>query len=365
VAKAKYLFIGSTANCSGKTATILGITQQLQQKGIALAYGKPLGRCINGNRSEEIVDEDVRFIATALNLSENQVKPPLLSLDDTTIAQRLQQNDSINRSELFQHYCRGITADLTLLEGPGSLSEGRLFNLSINQMANALDASVLLVTRCQEQALLVVDELLAAKKQLGDRLVGVFINDIPHKHLDNIQTLVQPFLESQGIPVLGMLPHNSLLNSVSVRELTQQLRANVLCRRDRLDLMVESLVIGAMNVNSALEYFRKGRNMAVVTGADRPELQLSALETSTNCLILTGHSAPQDFILQRAEDLEIPILSVDLDTLTTVEIADRAFGNVRLQESIKVECIQHLMQDHFDVERLLEHLGLNPAFSAS
>jgi BioD-like phosphotransacetylase family protein len=78
-------------------------------------------------------------------------------------------------------------------------------------------------------------------------------------------------------------------------------------------------------------------------------------------LILTGHIPPSSLILSRAEDLEIPILSVDLDTLTTVEIIDQAFGQVRLQEPIKVECVRHLMAKHFDIVRLLEKLGLQPA----
>jgi hypothetical protein len=122
--------------------------------------------------------------------------------------------------------------------------------------------------------------------------------------------------------------------------------------------MVESLTIGAMNVSAALEYFRKGKNMAVVTGGDRTDLQLAALETSTNCLILTGHIAPEPLILSRAEDLEIPILAVNLDTLSTVEIVDRAFGKVRLQEKIKLDCLGQLMEQHFQLERLGQLLGI-------
>jgi uncharacterized protein len=157
------------------------------------------------------------------------------------------------------------------------------------------------------------------------------------------------------------LPKSDLLRSVSVGELVNQLNAEVLCRRDRLDLMVESLAIGAMNVNSAVKYFRKRRNMAVVTGGDRVEIQQAALETSTQCLILTGQLPPPPFILSRAEELEIPILSVDLDTLTTVEIIDRTFGQVRVHEPIKVQCIRQLMVEHFDIDRLLSKLGLTPA----
>jgi hypothetical protein len=128
--------------------------------------------------------------------------------------------------------------------------------------------------------------------------------------------------------------------------------------------MVESLTIGAMNVNSALKYFRKRRNMAVVTGGDRTDIQMAALETSTQCLILTGQLPPQPIILTRAEELEIPVLSVDLDTLTTVEIIDQTFGQVRLHEPIKVRCIQEIMAQHFDVERLMSQLGLEPAVPA-
>jgi BioD-like phosphotransacetylase family protein len=90
---------------------------------------------------------------------------------------------------------------------------------------------------------------------------------------------------------------------------------------------------------------------------------MAALETSTQCLILTGHLPPQPFILTRAEELEIPVLSVDLDTLTTVEIIDNAFGQVRLHEPVKVKCIQQLMDQHFDIDRLMSQLGLEPAVS--
>jgi hypothetical protein len=245
---------------------------------------------------------------------------------------------------------------VVLLEGPGNLGEGSLFHLSFEDLVNGIAAKVILVARYYSP--LIVDGLLKAKKELGANLLGVVINDIPATEVTEIENLIKPFLEKQGIPVLGALPQNNLLRSVSVRELAHQLKAKILCRPDRLDLMVDSLTIGAMNVNSALEYFRQGENKAVVTGGDRTDLQLAALETSTSCLILTGHVPPQALIVSRAEDLEIPILSVNLDTLKTVEIVDQAFGTVRLQESIKVDCIQQLMKDHFNFQDFLQKFGL-------
>lgn len=355
---AKYLLIGSTEAYSGKSATVLGITRQLTEQGIDVTYGKPLGTYMS-NDATGMVEEDVSFLTKILGLSSKRVLAPILYLDDETICKRLQGKDRTDYSQALQDYVARAQGELIVLEGSGTLWEGSLFNLSIADIAEVVDASILLVARYD--SLLSVASLLTAKKFLGDRLLGVVINNIPSRELGTVDNLIKPYLEQQSIPVLGMIPENRLLNSVSVRELAKRLDAQVLCRHDRLDLMVESLTIGAMNVNAALEYFRQRENMAVVTGSDRTELQLAALETSTNCLILTGHVPPQPLILNRAEDLEIPVLSVNLDTLTTVEIIDRSFGKVPIHEIIKVNCIVDLMTKHFDFNRLTNYLGLEPA----
>ncbi|MGH1396601.1 MAG: phosphotransacetylase family protein [Trichormus sp.] len=356
---AKYLLIGSTETYSGKSATILGLSHQLQQKGLDIAYGKPLGNCLSTSDGT-VVDEDVQFIALSLNLSANRIVPTMLALNADSVQKRLQGEDKTDyRQSLVEQYLQIPRGDLVLLEGPGNLTEGYLFDLSLLQVAEVLNASVMLVSRYN--SLLSVESILSAKERLDDRLIGVVINDIPPGELETVNNVMRPFLEQQGIPVMGMLPKNDLLRSVSVGELVKQLKAEVLCRSDRLDLMVESLAIGAMNVNAAVKYFRKRRNMAVVTGGDRVEIQQAALETSTQCLILTGQLPPPQFILSRAEELEIPILSVDLDTLTTVEIVDHTFGQVRVHEPIKVHCIRQLMSEDFDINRLLSKLGLTPA----
>jgi hypothetical protein len=46
-----------------------------------------------------------------------------------------------------------------------------------------------------------------------------------------------------------------------------------------------------------LEYFRKGKMLAVITAAIAQILQLAASETSTTCLILTGSISPASLIL--------------------------------------------------------------------
>lgn len=354
---AKHLLIGSTEAYSGKSATVLGLASQLKSHGLDIAYGKPVGTCLSESQTDD-VDEDVRFIAQTLELPNNRLRPTLLSLDAATIHTQLLEEASLDYLPKLDAYRHSQGEDLVLLEGPGTLEEGALFNLSLPQIAEAIDAAVILVARFH--SVLVVDALLTAKQRLGNHLIGVVINDIPLDQSEAVATTVKSYLERHGIVVLAMLPRTALMRSVSVGELVHQLKAEVLCCPERLDLMVESLTIGAMNVNSALRYFRRGSNMAVVTGGDRTDIQLAALETSTHCLILTGHIPPSTEILGRATDLEVPILSVDLDTLTTVEIIDRTFGQVRVHEPVKVACMRTLMQENLDIQRLMANLGIEP-----
>lgn len=359
---AKRLLIASTEAYCGKSATILGLGYLAQSKEISIGYGQPLASDFKENPEDSAAIEDSQFLANILGLSSTHAKPALLSLDNNLISQRLQENDRQDYSLALQEYVAQIDGDLIFLEGPSNLWEGSIFNLSVPEIAESVNASILLVARHHPH--LLVGSLLTAKKFLGDRLLGIVINDIPPAELTTTSETIKPYLEKQHIPVLGMIPQDRILNSISVKEISKRLNAQVLCCAEHLDWMIESLSIGAMNVNSALGYFRQRENMAVVTGGDRTELQMAALETSTHCLILTGRIPPKAIIIERAESLEIPVLSVDTDTLTTVEVVDNAFGKVPLQEAIKVRQIQRLMEQNFDIDRLLRHLGLEVARSA-
>jgi uncharacterized protein len=348
----RHLFIGSIEAHSGKSSIVLGLAHCLRKHGLTIGYGKPLSSA--SDAASEQSEGDVIFLVKTLGLKPEQLLPSLVQLDDTTLKARLSQADQADYPALLTSQLQNAApseADILLLEGPSSLVEGYVFDLALPRMAAAIDAAVVLVVRCGQQV--PIDGILVAQSQLGDRLVGIILNDISPAAMVSVQDSAVPFLEAKGIPVLGLMPHSDLLRSVSVAELVRRLKAEVICSAERLDLMVESLCIGAMNVNSALEYFRKGHNMAVITGGDRADLQLAALETSTQCLILTGRMAPTASIISRAEEMEIPILSVDLDTLTTVELIEQAFSEVSFHEQVKVQCVFQLSDEHIDLPRLL------------
>jgi len=52
-------------------------------------------------------------------------------------------------------------------------------------------------------------------------------------------------------------------------------------------------------------------------------------------------------------------LKVDTDTLSTVEVIEQAFGHVRLHENVKANYAFRLVQEHCDLRRFVEALGIS------
>jgi len=111
-------------------------------------------------------------------------------------------------------------------------------------------------------------------------------------------------------------------------------------------------------VDRALHYFRRTPRKCVITGGDRSDIQLAALETPTRCLILTGDLRPSHTVVARAEELGVPVLLVRGDTLTTVSTIDELLGKLRVREPRKIEHAIEQFEAHLDLAKLDEALGL-------
>jgi BioD-like phosphotransacetylase family protein len=247
--------------------------------------------------------------------------------------------------------------DILFLEGGGSLREGYGMNIPTPEVAIELKSKVLAVVKYRDDVR-VLDDVLAAKFRLKNILSGVVINRVPERALGFVTNLVTPYLEKKGVPVLGVLPDVRGLAALSVGEIIEVLDAEVLTEKADPDALVEVLMVGAMTEDAALRRFRKQHNKAVITGGDRTDIQLAAMETSTNCLILTGNLHPNNLIIKQADAMGVPILLVSRNTMETVESLDRIFGKTRLGQHAKLEMFMGLVSEHFDMDRLDKILGI-------
>jgi BioD-like phosphotransacetylase family protein len=144
-----------------------------------------------------------------------------------------------------------------------------------------------------------------------------------------------------------------------VGELIELLDAEVLTETVDPEALAETLTVGAMTADAALSRFRRYQNKAVITGGDRTDIQLAALETSTVVLILTGNLHPSPLIIQQADALNVPILLVNQNTMETIELVERSLGKTRLGQPEKMETFLNLMTENVRLDEISSVLDLS------
>lgn len=345
----KAVYVCSTSGFSGKTLTTLGIGRFLKEEGLSFTYRKPVG---NRPVFEDgvVVDDDALFVARTLGL-----EIPLEELSSLILSQDLLvkgfkgEAGDIFTKVLADCQKAGEGVEVLLLGGYGSLYSGAFLGVSGLALARALKAHIVLVVRYEGEY--VVDYILKAVEDLQGLPVGVVFNDLGEEHLYNYRDLIKPFLESRGIGILGEFPHDPVLAAVSVKELREYLGAKLLgsLKEDRL---VEHFLIGGMQVDKAIHYFRKAPNFGVIVGGDRSDIQLAAIETGAVCLLLTGGLYPNEIILARAEEAGVPILILQEDTYSVARRVERLPIQTRIRHPQKLARALEFARTHLDLKRL-------------
>ena len=353
------IYLASVTDFSGKSLIALALGLRLREQGLKVGYFKPLGTLPTG-AGEKTTDEDALFISRRLG-AEDAVEalcPILLTeeLEERALSEQRDLGAAERVVAAFQKVAAG--KDVVLAGGIGDLSRGALLGLSAAKVAGLLKARVLLIAKYESRS--TPELVLLGAGMLGDPLAGVIFNFVPPDDLETVRGPVGRYLEGRGLPMLGAIPQDALLASIMLREIAQGLPAKVLCCENRLDQLVGNLVIGAMSVTGAIKYFRETPDKLVITGGDRPDIQLAALQTSTKAILLTGNLHPSPPLLKRAQEIGVPLLLTPQDTLSAVEAIERMLGRLRVRAEEKVKRARELLEEHVDCQRLAELVGVTP-----
>ncbi len=348
------IMIASTTAYSGKSGICLAMLKELADAGHDVAYFKPFG-------TMPVMIDDVQTDEDAVYLREQAtVKASLADVCPVVRSRRLLEDVLSGRaenlgdvvSESFERV--SAAADTVVVEGPSDIDQGRTAGLSLCDLAGRLDAKVLLVHKPVAEDL--PDEILFVADCLGDRLAGIVFNAVRESVQDFYAGPVTDFLENAGVRVFGVIDHDPLLSSASVHEIVDALSGTVLCADEKLDAAVETFMVGAMGQDKALRFFRRKNHKAVITGGDRADVQLAALETDTRCIILTGNLPPSSLVLSRAEELGVPMVLVGMDTLSAVEKMEALLGRIRLHDPVKADRIRAMFAAAVNTDEVLASL---------
>lgn len=346
------LYFVSNEAFSGKTSICAALLKIFQNKGLNVGYMKPVGTLpvrVNGLTT----DEDAEFLKATFNTGDDSEDISPIVLTQNYYREGLKDEDfSKNFLNIIENSFKKIKSnkDLVLLEGAKNIEGGSFLGISSKEICSRLNAKVILILRYSSD---IADYALLAKQYLGNDFGGVILNLIPKNQSEYVNDIISPFFKRKGINLFGSIYSDKTLSSVTIKELNDLLEGKIISAKNNTDALISSFMIGAMSEEQALAFFKKQSDKAVITGGDRADVQLAALETNTKCLILTGNFQPSSVVTNRAEDLGVPIILVSFDTLGTIEKINEIIGKVRFHEIEKVDKMTEVVEKYVDINALL------------
>ncbi len=337
----------------GKTALCAGIGKKLANSGKKVGYIKPVYVTGQGNKDECL---DAVFLNEALELGENIDRLCPLHISQEELWRNLSE-DVDKFSGKMKAACEKTASgkDILIIESTGAIKNDQVAALACYTLAETVNARVILLI-CYSSDYREAEILQVAQK-LGDKLVGVVLNQVPLSKLPGVRDECVEYFKSKGVNVLGVLPESRAMLGVTVGEISGAITGDIILFKDKANDLVENVMLGAMSPDSARDYFNRLRNKAVVTGYQRADMQLAALETSTRLMIVTGRK-PSPSVMLKAEDKKVPVMVTPKDVNDVISGVEQALAAAGCHHPQKLQAMSAMLDSGFDYKALNIALGL-------
>ena len=326
------IYLASVGTKSGKSVLSIGLAMNYPGK---VGFYKPF-RENTVNRGGKLMDQDAVLLSEILGLEGSEKLSPFIydifdpvSLGDITASYK-----DLSKGKEFM-----------IIEGSRDFSNGCAHGISHLDIAEALGAPMVLVSSPAPQSLDAVFMFRHLCEERGIELKGAVINKTAGPK-------EREFLEKKGITVLGEIPLIPELRAFRVSEITERLDANVIAGKAGMDNVVEEVIVGAMTPQVAVRYMRRAKKKAVITGGDRTEILLAALSTNTSCIIVTGGITPVRTVMSRADELKVPILLTNEDTLAAAEAIDHLIARIDPKDTEKLGLLKKEIRKGVDLNKI-------------
>jgi uncharacterized protein len=342
------LIVASMRKSAGKTSTIVGLAGVLGQK---VGYMKPFGERML-YRKKRLWDYDSALITAVFGMNEDPVD---LSIGFDHSKLRYMYDEAGTKAKLAEIVGHlGREKNFLFIEGGRDLAYGISVHLDSISLAKALNCKLAIIVSGDENTIL--DDVIFLKRHVemaNVNLAGVIVNKV--QNLDEFQKIHLPVISGMGLRVLGVVPFQSELTYFSVQYLAERLFAKVIAGEGGLNRVVKNILIGAWSANVFMQHplFKK-ENKLVITGGDRTDMILAALESDTSGVILTNNILPPSNIISKAAERNIPLLLVFSDTYQTAKQIDSIEPLLTKEDTEKIGLLKQLVSKHVDLDALVK-----------
>lgn len=340
------LVIASMRKSAGKTSMIVGLGSALKKK---IGYLKPFGDRLL-YRKKRLWDYDAGLIAGIFGIAEG---PESMSIGFDHSKLRFMYDEASTREKLGELAETGAREkDLLLIEAGKNIAYGGSVHLDALSLARNANARLILIVSGDDG--LVLDDLTQIRTHLdleGVDFGGAILNKI--KDPQEFQETYGDWLKECGFPILGLVPHEPDLTTLSMRYLADSLFAKIIAGETGMDRIVRNIFVGAMSSDAAMRNpFFTEKAKLVITSGDRSDMILTALESDTAGILLTNNIYPPQNIIAHAEKQGTPLLLATMDTYQVARQIELLERLLTAQDAEKIKRLEELVTAHINLEGL-------------
>jgi phosphate acetyltransferase len=358
------IYIMSSEPQSGKTIAALGIMEALAGRVHRPSVFRPLVR--EGDEQDRLIN---------LVSSRYSLQSAYEDMYGTTYARARELLAAHKQEDLYREILERFkslenSSDIVICVGTDYRSVSAALESDFNiELANNLGTPVMpIIKGYNRNPSLIVDMakvLLNSLKDKGVELLSLVVNRVHPDEKKNVFTaLTSAFPEVFPIHVL---PENPLLDIMSVREIADALKAEMISGDPAwLDGEVKHIMVAAMELPNFLDHIEDGS--LVITPGDRSDIILGSLTADISRsypriagLLLTGGIPPAQQVRKLLDGLDVapvPVLSVQTDTFTTAANVNAVEPSIVHGDIRKITAVLGMVESSVDLPVLLERIAV-------
>ena len=301
---------------AGKTSFAYGLLARLRDAGRSAAYCKPFSATPDADADHAFASG---VLADALAVGVGPPPGPLDSGVDeaaTTIAELGRQHDNVI---------------VEAADGSPAAELAAVVNARVTEVRAYAPEQDWGVT---------ADE---AAGHFGARLDLLVINAVPPYRRDIVS---EGEAESWAEVDALVIPESRVMLAPTVAQIAEHLDAVWTLEPVNADALVERYLIGGNIMDNGPTYYGRYNNQAVITRAQRPDIQLASMLPQTRCLVLTGPGEPTEYVKAEARERDIPLLQVFMPTIEAADALDRLMDAATPHSLAKVRHYAALLEQH-------------------
>jgi phosphate acetyltransferase len=352
------LYLAPSGSGVGLTSVALGVVRALDNRGIRVAFFKPIGQPVGADRGPE---RSTHFIRRTSPLRPSAPVP----FEEASRLILLRRTDDLLERVVRDFHASAGDADVVVVEGLVHMRDAAGETELNRQLVQTLSAEVILVGALGTTPLAEFESRLELAASPyggldGGRVIGCIVNRVPASDGDG-SAARRDLLSKPEFNVLGVIPENPELMACRTIDIARYLDATIVHEGEIMTRRSKKIALLARTVPNLLDSLAAGA--VLITPGDRADVAIAVALAATNKipisgLILTGELELPAGVLELCRpglETGLPVLKVSSNSWETATRLAQMSAEIPTDDLERVQRVMEFIAGHIDADWIARH----------